>query len=158
MQQVFNPAQDAQMIKASLIKPRKLDQLIEIITHRSNEQRQEIMKIYNNQNEIPLQKEFQSNLSGNFKEAVLALFYPPVDYDCYLINKAVEGLGTNEDTLIEVISSRSIERLNEIKQRYPQMYKKEIKDVIKETAARPVVKLSQMEIDANAIKKETKLL
>ena len=33
-----------------------------------------------------------------------------------------------------------------------------IKDVIKETAARPVVKLSQMEIDANAIKKETKLV
>ena len=149
MQQVFNPSQDAQMIKASLIKPRKLDQLIEIITHRSNEQRQEIMKIYNNQNEIPLQKEFQSNLSGNFKEAVLALFYPPVDYDCYLINKAVEGLGTNEDTLIEVISSRSIERLNEIKQRYPQMYKKEIKDVIKSETSGHLQKilLSLLETD-----------
>ena len=88
MQQKFNPSQDDQIIKASLMKPKKLDQLIDIITHRSNEQRQEIMRIYNNQNEISLQTEFQSNLSGNFKDAVLALFYPPVDYDYYLIKKA----------------------------------------------------------------------
>jgi len=149
MQPVFNPAQDAQIIKASFVKPRKLDQLIEIITHRSNEQRQEILKIYNNQNEIPLQNEIQSNLSGDFKEAVLALFYPPVDYDCYLINKAVEGFGTNEETLIEIISSRSIERLNEIKQRYPQMYQKEIKDVIKSETSGHLQKilLSLLETD-----------
>ena len=69
MQQKFNPSQDDQIIKASLMKPKKLDQLIDIITHRSNEQRQEIMRIYNNQNEISLQTEFQSNLSGNFKDA-----------------------------------------------------------------------------------------
>ena len=149
MQQIFNPTQDAQIIKASFMKPRKPDQLIEIITHRSNEQRQEIMKIYNNQNEIPLQKEIQSNLSGNFKEAVLALFYPPVDYDCYLINKAVEGLGTNEETLIEIISSRSMERLNLIKQHYPQMYQKELKDVIKSETSGHLQKilLSLLETD-----------
>ena len=149
MQQPFNPTQDAQMIKASLMKPKKFDQLIEIITHRSNEQRQEIMKIYNNQNEIDLQKEFQSNLSGDFREAVLALFYPPVDYDCYQINKAVEGFGTNEDTLIEIISSRSIERLNEIKQRYPQMYQKDIKEVIKSETSGHLQKilLSLLETD-----------
>ena len=149
MLQNCNPAQDAQMIKASLMKPKKMDQLIEIITHRSNAQRQEILQAYNNQNEINLQSAFQSNLSSNFRDAVLALFYPPVDYDCYQIKKAVDGLGTNEDTLIEIIASRSIERLNEIKQRYFQFYNKDVKEVIKSDTSGHLQKilLSLLETD-----------
>ena len=149
MLQNYNPTQDAQMIKASFMKPKKLDQLIEIITHRSNAQRQEIMQVYNNQNEINLQSMFQSNLSSNFRDAVLALFCPPVDYDCYQIKKAVDGLGTNEDTIIEIIASRSIERLNEIKQRYFQLYNKDIKEVIKSDTSGHLQKilLSLLETD-----------
>ena len=131
MQQTFNPIQDAQIIKQSLSKPRNMESFIQIVTHRSNAQRQEILQSYQDQFQVNLNYEFINNLSGNLKEAMTALFSNPIDYDCYQINKAVEGLGTNEDILIEIIASRSNERLNEIKQRYPQLYNKDVIDVIK---------------------------
>jgi len=130
-QQAFNPLLDAQMIKQSLGKPKNLNTLIQIVTHRSNEQRQQIMQEYYHQFQINLHDEFINNLSGNFKETIIALFYTPTDYDCFQINKAVEGLGTNEDILIEIIASRTNEELNKIKQRYPQMYQRDLIELIK---------------------------
>ena len=130
-QQVFNPLTDAQMIKQSLSKPKNLNTLIQIVTHRSNEQRQQIMQEHYHQYQINLHDEFLYNLSGNFKETIISLFYTPTDYDCYQIYKAVDGLGTNEETLIEIISSRTNEELNKIKQRYPQMYKSDLVELIK---------------------------
>ena len=130
-QQVFNPLTDAQMIKQSLSKPKNLNTLIQIVTHRSNEQRQQIMQEYYHQYQINLHEEFLNNLSGNFKETIISLFYTPTDYDCYQIYKAVDGLGTNEETLIEIISSRTNEELNKIKQRYPQMYQRDLIELIK---------------------------
>ena len=130
-QQVFNPLTDAQMIKQSLSKPKNLNTLIQIVTHRSNEQRQKIMQEYYHQYQINLHDEFLYNLSGNFKETIISLFYTPTDYDCYQIYNAVTGLGTNEETLIEIISSRTNEELNKIKQRYPQMYKSDLIELIK---------------------------
>ena len=131
LQQVFNPLTDAQMIKQSLSKPKNLNTLIQIVTHRSNEQRQQIMQEYYHQYQINLHEEFLNNLSGNFKETIISLFYTPTDYDCYQIYKAVDGLGTNEETLIEIISSRTNEELNKIKQRYPQMYQRDLVELIK---------------------------
>ena len=125
-QQIFDPQQDARSINEALKKPRDINTLINIVTHRSNEQRQKIKQEYNNLLQLDLVEEFNKNLSGNFKETIIALFYPPVDYDCYQIFKAVEGLGTNEDTLIEIIASRTNEELNQIKQRFFQIYNKDL--------------------------------
>ena len=130
-QQVFNPLQDAQMIKQALGKPKDPNTLIQILTHRSNEQRQQILQEYYHQYQINIGDEFNNHLSGNFKEAIISLFYTPSDYDCYQIKKAVEGLGTDEDTLIEIIASRTNEELKQIKQRFLQLYSKDVVEVVK---------------------------
>ena len=130
MQQNFNPIEDAQTIKAALNKPRDMDAIINIVVHRSNAQRQEIMKAYYNNFQKQIQDEFRANLSGNFQESMVALFFTPLDYDCYQIYKAIKGLGTNEDTLIEILATRSNERINQIKQRFQQLYKKELEKEI----------------------------
>lgn len=124
--QVFDPAQDAINIYKALNKPRDMDLLINIVAHRSNAQRQEIMRSYYNQFQKQIQDDFRSNLSGNFQEAMVALFFTPIDYDCYQIYKAIKGLGTNEDTLIEIFATRDNEGINQIKQRFPQLYKKDL--------------------------------
>ena len=54
MQQTFNPIQDAQIIKQSLSKPRNIESLIQIVTHRSNVQRQEILQSYQDQFQVNL--------------------------------------------------------------------------------------------------------
>ena len=135
MQNNFNPSDDAVAIKQSLTKPKNMNTLIHIIAHRSNEQRQEIKKQYYEQNQKNLMDDLKKELSGNFQDAAIALFYTPIDYDCYQLYKAMKGLGTNEDTLIEIISTRSNERINQIKQRYYELYKKDlIKDIENDTS------------------------
>ena len=135
MEQPFNPTQDAQIIKQAQNKPKNPDAIINIVAYRSNNQRQQIAQAYYNQNNKQIQDDFRSNFSSNFQEALVALFYTPIDYDCYQVYKAMKGLGTNEDTLIEVFATRSNERLNQIKIRFGQLHNKElIKEVESETS------------------------
>ena len=135
MQNNFNPSDDAVAIKQSLTKPKNMNTLIHIIAHRSNDQRQEIKKQYYEQHQKNLMDDLKKELSGNFQDAAIALFYSPIDYDCYQLYKAMKGLGTNEDTLIEIIATRSNERINQIKQRYYELYKKDlIKDIENDTS------------------------
>ena len=153
MEQPFNPTQDAQIIKHAQNKPKNPDAIINIVAYRSNNQRQQIAQAYYNQNNKQIQDDFRSNFSSNFQEALVALFYTPIDYDCYQVYKAMKGLGTNEDTLIEVFATRSNERLNQIKIRFEQLYKKElIKEVESETSGffrRVLLALLQAERQVN---------
>ena len=126
MQDVFNPSNDAMIIRQCLSKPKNMPGLINIVAHRSNEQRQYISQEYFRQFKKSLYDDLKSELSGNFEDAVIALFYTPEDYDCYQLRKAMKGLGTNEDTLIEILATRSNERINRIKQRYNEMYNRNL--------------------------------
>ena len=123
MQESFDPLIDAKMIKQSLSCPKKdMNKLINVVAHRSNEQRQLILNSFKRNYNKSLKENLKSELSGSFQKAVIALFYSPVDYDCYQINKAVKGFITDEDTLIEILATRSNNRLKEINDRYPKMY------------------------------------
>ncbi len=42
----------------------------------------------------------------------------PVELDCYELKQAVKGLGTDEETLIEILASRSNQRLKAINETY----------------------------------------
>ena len=126
MEQGFDATQDALNLYKAQQKPRNMEALINIVAHRSNEQRQIIKKAYLNQFQREIQDDFRQNLSGNFQEAMVSLFFTPLDYDCYQLYKAMKGLGTNEDTLIEILATRSNERINELKQHYPILYKKDL--------------------------------
>jgi hypothetical protein len=135
MQEMFNPSNDAMVIRQCISKPKNMPGLINIVAHRSNEQRQYISQEYFRQFKKSLYDDLKSELSGNFEDAVIALFYTPEDYDCYQLRKAMKGLGTNEDTLIEILATRSNERINRIKQRYNEMYSRDlVKDIDSDTS------------------------
>jgi hypothetical protein len=42
----------------------------------------------------------------------------PVELDCYELKQAVKGLGTDEETLYEILASRSNERIKAINETY----------------------------------------
>lgn len=128
--QDFDPKQDARNIKLSICRPIEIDKLINIIAYRSNSQRQLILDAYKMRYDTNLIDDLKSALNGNFQKAVIALFYTPVDYDCYQLGESIKLFGTNRDTIIEILATRSNVRITDIKRRYPEINKG--KDLIKE--------------------------
>ena len=115
---------DAFNIKNMMKKDK--DTFIFTIAHRTNRERLAIVDSYKRQFNRDLIKDIKSELSGDFKDTVVALFQDPVTFDCYSLNKAMKGLGTNEDTLIEILSTRNNQYISLIKQRYQELYGKSL--------------------------------
>ena len=100
--------------------------IINIIANRTNRERMAMIESFKRQFNRDLLKDLKSELSGKFEDATLALFKDPIDYDCYSLNKAMKGAGTNEDTLIEILATRPNYYINQIKERYKMLYSKEL--------------------------------
>ena len=102
------------------------DKFIYMIANRKHSERLEIVESYKKQFNKDLMKEFKKELSGDFRDTVLALFQDHLTFDCNSLNKAMKGLGTNEDTLIEILSTRSNWYIGKLKERYKQLFGKEL--------------------------------
>lgn len=63
-------------------------------------------------------KDLDSELSGDFKDTILALMMPPLDFDAYSLNKSMKGLGTDEATLVDIICTKNSDELKEISKIY----------------------------------------
>ena len=134
---MFNPQADADGIRAAMkgIGCNK-EALINIIGPRTNAQRLQIRDTYKSAYGRDLLEDLKKELSGHLKDTALALFYSPIDYDCLCLRAAMKGLGTDEDTLIEIIATRPPFIIKQIIERYPQIVEKRdlVNDVKSETS------------------------
>ena len=109
--------------------------LIKICTNRTNAQRQQIKLQYKALFGRDLIADLKSDLHGHFEDAMVALFSEPIEYDCDELRKAMKGLGTNEDTLIEILASRPAPVLKQIIAKYKEKFNRDLeKDVKSETS------------------------
>ena len=130
------PEKDAEALRNAM-KGAGTDEnaIIKLVANRTNAQRQKIKLFYKSSYGRDLVEDLKKELSGNFEDAVIALFYDPVEYNCYQLRKAMKGLGTDEDTLIEIIATRPNWMIKAINKKYQEMYKKNLqKDVESETS------------------------
>ena len=105
--------------------------LIKIVANRSNQQRQKIKEQYKTSFGRDLISDLKSELNGKLETAMVALFTEPIEYDCDSLKKAMKGAGTDEDCLIEIITSRPNWMLKKIKEKYKEKYNKELESDIK---------------------------
>ena len=127
-----NYQNDAKILKEALTSPETdEDKIIALTVRKNNKQRQEIRRAYKSFYGKDLIEELNEELDGNFKKVVHAMYLSPTEYDVTELRKAMEGLGTNEDTLSEIIGSRKNEKLEEIKDLYKLKYNEEIESRIK---------------------------
>ena len=63
-------------------------------------------------------EDLKSELGGHFEDVIIALMLPPADYLCKQLHKAMEGLGTDEHTLVEILCSKSNKEVKEIVEAY----------------------------------------
>jgi annexin A7/11 len=107
------------------------DGLINVICHRSNEQRQQIAKAFKTHFGKDLIENVKSEVSGNFETLLVALLTPTVEFYVQEIHDAMSGIGTDEDVLIEILCTMSNYEINVIKQAYEKVYAKSLEDDIK---------------------------
>ena len=130
------PQQDADTLRKAM-KGFGCDEkaIIEVCIHRTNAQRLEIVRAYKASYGRDLIADLKSELHGKFEDSMIALFTDPIEYDADELRKAMKGLGTNEDTLIEIIASRPPQVIQAIKAKFNEKYKRDLEaDVKSETS------------------------
>ncbi|KAK6181663.1 hypothetical protein SNE40_009474 [Patella caerulea] len=132
----FNAEQDAEVLrKAMKGLGTDEDAIINVLCYRSNPQRQEIVKTFKTMFGKDLIDELKSELSGSLSDTIKCLCMAPDEFDAYQLRKAIKGLGTDEDVLIEILCTRSNAQIQIIKKRYKEMYNKDLeKDIIGDTS------------------------
>jgi len=107
------------------------DKIINIVGLRSNQQRQELKVQYAQMWGKDLIEALKSELGGQFEEAILALFRKSDEFDAWCLHDAMRGVGTNENTLIEILCSRNNAELKHISETYKRLYQKDLAEEIK---------------------------
>lgn len=132
----FNPDAEAVRIDTA-IKTKGVDEqtIIDILTKRTYSQRREIAFAYERRTKKDMISALKGALSGCLETLILSLMMSPTQYDAQQIRTSIKGLGTDEETLIEMVCSRSKSEMVEIKKTYQEMFKKEVeKDVAGDTS------------------------
>ncbi|XP_065887188.1 annexin A4-like [Dysidea avara] len=109
--------------------------IINVLSHRSNQQRQVIKQRFKLMFGKDLVRELKSELSGNFEVAIVALMDEKILYDAKCLRGAMKGLGTDESCLIEILCTRTNAEIQQIKQAYRNEFSRDLeKDVVSETS------------------------
>ena len=104
----------------------KADVLINYVLSKTKRERYEIRNAYKSVFGKELLEEINHALNGNFRKAVIDLFRPPQERDAFYLYKSMKGVGTDEETLIEIICSRPNVDLIKIKEEYKRLYNEEL--------------------------------
>ncbi|KAH9514714.1 Annexin A11, partial [Bulinus truncatus] len=73
-----------------------------------------------------LRSDLESELSGKFRDLTLALLDHPRIFDAKECNDAIKGAGTDEEALIEILSSRSNNEIAETRNQYKSLFKRDL--------------------------------
>uniref|UniRef100_UPI00398E691E annexin A5-like n=1 Tax=Pristiophorus japonicus TaxID=55135 RepID=UPI00398E691E len=104
------------------------DIILDLLTQRSNAQRQQIIIGYKTVVGKDLIDDLKSEISGTFESLIVALLYPPARYDAKELYDAVKGAGTSEDVLAEILASRSNAQIHQIVEAYKEEFDSNLED------------------------------
>jgi annexin A7/11 len=91
---------------------------LNVLCRRTNAQRQEIAKIFKTNFGKDLIENIKSETSGNFQKLLVALLTPTTMYYAKELHRAMSGLGTDENVLIETLCTLSNGEIEAIKEAY----------------------------------------
>uniref|UniRef100_A0AAR2JKJ8 Annexin n=1 Tax=Pygocentrus nattereri TaxID=42514 RepID=A0AAR2JKJ8_PYGNA len=94
--------------------------ILQLLTARSNAQRQQIKAAFKTLHGKDLVSELKSELGGKLETLIVAMMATPVMFDVTSLRNAIKGAGTNEKVLIEILASRTQNEIREIIKTYKQ--------------------------------------
>lgn len=102
--------------------------ILDILGNYCNHQRLEIAEAYKVAYGKDLIDDLKSELGGNFEDLCVALLIPPRQYDARELHNAISGIGTDETALAEVMTMRTNEEIQQIKEKYKEEYDCELEE------------------------------
>ena len=106
------------------LKAKDENTITEITMTHSNAERVKLREDYKAKFNRELLDDFDKYTKSDLKDTLISIYKDPVEYDADLLYKAMKGIGTNDEILIEVISFRTLERLNQIKEKFKEKFRK----------------------------------
>uniref|UniRef100_A0A8C3S1M7 Annexin n=1 Tax=Chelydra serpentina TaxID=8475 RepID=A0A8C3S1M7_CHESE len=127
----FNADGDAKVLRKAM-KGLGTDEgaIIDVVTQRSNAQRQEILRTYKSHFGRDLMADLKSELAGSLARLILGLMMTPAQFDAKQLKKAMEGVGTDENILIEILATRNNREIQAINEAYRAAYHKSLEDAL----------------------------
>ncbi|XP_022708507.1 annexin A4-like isoform X2 [Varroa jacobsoni] len=127
----FDPQEDAKALRKAM-KGFGTDEaaIISILCARTSAQRQELIPTYKQMHGRDLIKDLKSELSGNFENVIIGLMTPLNEYLAQEIKRAIKGIGTEENVLIEILCTRSNAEIAAIKDAYQKLYGNSMEDEV----------------------------
>lgn len=132
----FNAENDAKILRKAM-KGFGTDEkaIIDVLAYRTNDQRQQIKQMFKTCFGKDLIQDLKSELGGHFEDVIIALMMKPDEYDAYELKRAISGIGTDEDAMIEILCSRNNRQIQQINQTYYTMYRQKLEnDIISDTS------------------------
>jgi len=96
--------------------------IVNVFGGRTFAQRKQIASAYHTNYQRDLLKDFISETSGNFQHLLKAMLMERPDLDAYTVQKAIKGLGTDDDSLIEILCTRTNQEIKDLAAAYQKTY------------------------------------
>uniref|UniRef100_A0A667Z742 Annexin n=1 Tax=Myripristis murdjan TaxID=586833 RepID=A0A667Z742_9TELE len=119
----FNANEDAETLyKAMKGLGTDEDAILQLLTSRSNTQRQQIKAAYKTLHGKDLVSDLKGELGGKFETLIVGLMTAPLAYDVTSLRNAIKGAGTDEKVLVEILASRTAQQVKDIVAAYREEY------------------------------------
>ncbi|CAH8568383.1 unnamed protein product [Schistosoma margrebowiei] len=114
---------DCERLKGALDRLNIVEkEIVEVMGRRPVVQRIAILQTYKSLYKDNLFAIFNSKLTGYLKDCLIALCYTPAEFDAIELHRAMRGTDTDEDTIIEILCTKTNEQIRRIKDVYPKLF------------------------------------
>jgi len=96
--------------------------LINVIADLGPGDARSLIEAYSQEIHRDLISDIREETSGHFEAALVALLTPAIEYDARLVKKAMQGLGTDEQALTDVICTRHPVELKALCEEYKRLF------------------------------------
>lgn len=102
--------------------------LVTLTLRYSNTERVNLRKNYTSVKGHDLLDDIEKYMNNDLKSALLAVYKDPVEYDAFLLYEAIDS---DKDVINEIICFRDFDRIAQIKQKFKEIYGKDLISEIK---------------------------